>query len=233
MMKPELFIFDLAGTTVHDNRDVHRVLQHVFKEIHLDISIHEANEVMGIPKPEAIKILLQQHSYPDIDERLVNDMHEQFVKNMTEFYRHDYSVREKEGASEIFRQVKSMGAKVVVDTGFDRAIVNPLLERLGWQKKKLIDASVTSDEVKRGRPFPDMVFKAMELTGVKKADAVVKVGDTLSDLQEGSFAGCGWVIGITSGAYSREQLKKGPHTHLIDQLSELAVLFQLKQSVSG
>jgi len=99
-----------------------------------------------------------------------------------------------------------------------------LLERMGWEKNGLIDGSITSDEVAKGRPHPDMIYRAMELTGVTDVEAVAKVGDTLSDLQEGTAAGCGWVIGVTTGAYSHEELQKGPHTHLVQHLSEMLPL---------
>lgn len=227
MIKPELIVFDLAGTTVDDNKDVHRVLQRVFKKIHIRITIDEANKVMGIPKPEAIRILLNQHKYPYISDLLILEIHQHFVMKMTEFYRKHASVREKDGASEIFKACKAKGIKVAVDTGFDRAIVNPLLERMGWEKQSLIDASITSDEVAQGRPHPDLIYRAMELTGVKDVKKVAKVGDTMSDLEEGTAAGCGWVIGVTSGSYTQEELAAGPHTHLIHQLHELKQILEL------
>jgi phosphoglycolate phosphatase-like HAD superfamily hydrolase len=98
---------------------------------------------------------------------------------------------------------------------------------MGWEKKGLLDASVTSDEVKQGRPYADLIYKAMELTGVTDVAQVAKVGDTIYDLQEGDAAGCKWVIGITSGAYTRSQLQTGPHTHLVDSLYELKDVFNL------
>jgi len=228
MTKPQLIVFDLAGTTVNDNRDVHHVLQRLFKKIHIRISIEEANEVMGIPKPEAIRILLQRHKYPYISEMLIMEMHAHFVLKMSGFYQRHTSVMEKSGASEVFRICKEQGLKIVVDTGFDRSIVVPLLERMGWEKNGLLDGSVTSDEVIHGRPYPDMIFKAMALTGVTDVKSVVKVGDTISDLQEGTAAGCLWVIGITTGAYSREDLQKGPHTHLVQHLSEIPPILGIK-----
>jgi len=224
MKKPALIVFDLAGTTVNDNKDVHRILQSVFKKIHIRISIAEANEVMGIPKPEAITILLKKHNYPYISELFVQEMHAHFIKKMSDFYLHHPSVREKEGASDIFEWCKGNQIKVALDTGFDRSIVTPLLERMGWEKRGLIDATVTSDEVKRGRPYPDLIHKAMEITGITDPTKIVKVGDTIFDLQEGAEAGCSWVVGITSGAYTRDQLSQGPFTHLVDHLSELKTI---------
>ncbi len=229
MIKPKLIVFDLAGTTVNDNKDVHRVLQRLFKKIHIRISIQEANEVMGIPKPVAIRSLLERHKYPYISDMLVLEMHAHFVAKMTAFYKQHASVVEKEGASYVFKTCKDNGIKVVVDTGFDRSIVVPLLERMGWEKNGLIDGSISSDEVAKGRPYPDMIYRAMELTGITDVESVAKVGDTLSDLQEGTAAGCGWVIGITTGAYSQEELQKGPHTHLVHHLAEILPIVGIEQ----
>ncbi len=229
MIKPKLIVFDLAGTTVNDNKDVPRILQSIFKKIHKRISIQEASEVMGIPKPVAIRMLLERHKYPYISEMLVLEMHAHFVLKMSKFYKEHASVMEKNGASSVFKICKQHGIKVVVDTGFDRAIVEPLLERMGWIKNELIDGSVTSDEVVNGRPYPDMIYKAMELTGVTDIAAVAKVGDTMSDLEQGTAAGCPWVIGVTTGAYTRDALQKGPHTHLVQNLVEILPILGIKQ----
>ena len=110
---------------------------------------------------------------------------------------------------------------MAIDTGFSRPIADAIIKRLGWNEHKLIDVSVTSDEVKFGRPHPDLIFEAMKRAGVKQARHVAKVGDTISDLQEGNAAGCSYVIGITTGAYTRHELAREKHTHLINSLLEV------------
>ncbi len=222
-MKIELVVFDLAGTTVKDNQDVHRVLQRALSLFDVEISLQDANTVMGIPKPVAIRMMLEKRYRGNrpITDNWIQEIHAAFVHEMIAFYQHDPGVGEKDGVQETFKKLKDAGVKVAVDTGFDRQIVNPLLDRLGWVKNNLIDCSVTSDEVLKGRPFPDLIFKAMTLTGVKDPACVAKVGDTISDLEEGTAAGCGLVIGVTTGAFSREELNESKHTHLIEQVSQV------------
>jgi phosphonatase-like hydrolase len=227
MKKVEIVVFDLAGTTVYDNKDVHKVLQYALKKEGVDITIEEANSVMGIPKPDAIKQLLEEKKYQLITGELIDSIHQSFVAKMVDFYKTDLQVSEKEGVSTTFKKLKEAGIKVAIDTGFDRIITNVVLERMGWVKKNLIDVSVTSDEVERGRPFPDLIYKVMELTGVTDAKLIAKVGDTASDLHEGTSAGCGFVIGITSGAFTREQLEWEPHTHLIDHIPEILNVLEI------
>jgi len=232
-MKIELVVFDLAGTTVKDNNDVHRVLKNALANFDVNITIEDANEVMGIPKPIAIEKLIRKRykGNKDILSDWINEIHELFVEEMISFYKTNLSVEEKEGVSDTFKKLKAADIKVVVDTGFDRLITNALLSRMGWEKNHLIDASVTSDEVLRGRPYPDMIFKAMELTGARDISKVAKVGDTVSDLQEGNSAGCSIVVGVTTGAFAKEELEKEEHTHLIEQIPELIGIFGLMPQV--
>jgi phosphonatase-like hydrolase len=227
-MKPQLFVFDLAGTTVKDNQYVHRVLQKALLKESVSISISEANQIMGIPKPVAIEKLLTDKGFTNISPGWIDHIHSNFVEEMIRFYETDERVGEKEGVSETFRILKSHGIKVAVDTGFDRPITEAILKRLKWKENNLLDVSVTSDEVAQGRPFPDLIFKAMKLAGVTEAASVAKVGDTASDMQEGTRAGCTWVIGVTTGSYSHDELLKQPHTHLVENLLEVLPIVGIK-----
>ena len=222
-MAIKLVVFDMAGTTVEDKDNVHASLIHAFKKFDYNILREDANKVMGIPKPVAIEQLLKNDfgiKAPKLND-LVVKIHQEFLKDMISFYKTDSSVKAKENAEAIFQLLKEKKIKVGIDTGFSRDIADTIIKRLGWTKNQLIDFSVTSDEVKNGRPHPDMIFEAMKIAGIKSAQEVAKVGDTISDLKEGTSAGCKFVIGITTGAYTRKELAKEKHTHLIDDLMEV------------
>ncbi len=222
-MKIKLAIFDLAGTTVEDHNDVPRILQETLAKFDIYVTLEEAIVVMGIPKPVAIRQLLLKYGDDllGVSNDTIREIYEAFRVEMLSFYKNDEHVSEKAGVSETFRLLKQNNVKIAIDTGFDRGIANTVMERLGWLEKGLVDFSVTSDEVMRGRPFPDMVFKAMEYFDINDPKDVAKIGDTTSDLSEGNSAGCGFVIGITSGAFSRDVLEKEEHTHLIDSIPDL------------
>ncbi|MCX7638711.1 MAG: HAD hydrolase-like protein [Cyclobacteriaceae bacterium] len=218
-MKYALVIFDLAGTTVSDNNDVARILAQTLKNFGVMVTMEEANALMGIPKPKAIRELLTaKKQFRLMDDNTVELIHQAFRTSMIGFYRNDPDVKETTGATEIFELLKSQGLKIAVDTGFDRLITDVLLERMGWLRKGLVDVSVTTDEVCNGRPHPDMIFEAMKRTGITDARQVVKVGDTPADLQEGAAAACGCVIGVTGGATSFDVLKRYPHHFIEDSL---------------
>jgi len=220
-MDIDLVVLDMAGTTVRDNDAVNGCLREVLAE-HTVVTREEANSVMGLPKPIAIQLLLEKRfGAKAVAPAFVAKLYEDFQQRMLDHYRKTPGIEPTPHALEAFWQLKEAGLKVALDSGFSRPIVNALLERLGWNEGGLLDATVASDEVQQGRPHPDLVLKAMTLTGVKDPKAVAKVGDTPSDLQEGHAAGCGLVIGVTNGTHTREQLLAHYHTHLIGSLREL------------
>lgn len=224
-MAVRLVVLDMAGTTVHDPDGVGRCLKAALTNDCVTWSDGSVNAVMGVPKPLAIAAIVERSGEVPEQAR-IERIHRDFQRRMTEYYRSDPDVREVEGATELFRNLREKGVKVVLDTGFDRSIVDVLLPRLGWADG-IVDATVTSDEVRHGRPHPDMIYRAMELTVVADPAEVAKVGDTPSDLAEGTAAGCGWVVGITSGTHSEAQLRPHPHSHLIGSLAELPAVLGL------
>jgi phosphoglycolate phosphatase-like HAD superfamily hydrolase len=58
-MSIRLVVFDLAGTTVRDSDNVHYFLQEALRKEGIAISRQDANAVMGIAKPVAIRQLLE------------------------------------------------------------------------------------------------------------------------------------------------------------------------------
>ncbi|MEX0676410.1 MAG: phosphonatase-like hydrolase [Pirellulales bacterium] len=225
-MDIELVVFDMAGTTVNDDDGVNRCLRAALAQVGLSATRDAVNQVMGIPKPEALRKLIARYERPELIGQ-IDAIHEDFVRRMIHFYRTDPAVYEIAGAGETFGRLRAAGIKVALDTGFSRDIVEVVLARLGWNDPNLLDATVTSDEVDRGRPHADMVAKAMRDLGVKDPKRVAKVGDTPADLEEGTAAGCGLVIGVTGGSHTAEQLKPFPHTHLIGTVAELPALLGL------
>jgi phosphonatase-like hydrolase len=225
-MDIELVIFDMAGTTINDEDGVNRCLRAALDHVGVAATRDAVNQVMGIPKPEALRQLIERYERPDLLAQ-IDAIHGDFVRRMIDFYRTDPSVHEIVGAAETFRRLRAAGIKVALDTGFTRDIADVVLARLAWNDPELLDTTVTSDEVKRGRPHADMVEKAMRDLGIADARRVAKVGDTPADLQEGTAAGCGMVIGVTGGSHTAEQLKPFAPTHLIGTVAELPLLVGL------
>jgi phosphonatase-like hydrolase len=219
-MPIELVVFDMAGTTVNDDDGVNRCVRAALDRVGITVTREAVNRVMGIPKPEALRRLIEGSTRRDRLAEL-DPIHADFVERMIHFYQTDPSVHEISGAGDTFRRLRAAGIKVALDTGFTRDIVDVVLARLGWTVPEVVDLTVTSDEVARGRPHADMIQRAMRDLGIKNPQRVAKVGDTPSDLQQGASAGCALIVGVTQGSHTAAELKPFPHTHLVSTIVEL------------
>lgn len=226
-MQIELVVFDMAGTTVSEGGAVYNALRDTLAANGLEVEAAAIHQVKGTDKREALRVLIEQS--PLRDELLpgLKAIHEDFVERLLAFYQTDPAVTEFPGTSETFRRLQANGIKVALNTGFSRDIAQILIDRLGWDREGLLDATITSDEVEAGRPHPFMIRALMERLGIAEAGRVAKVGDAPADLWEGKNAGCGLVIGVTGGSSTREQLTQHPHDHLIGTVAELPALLGL------
>ncbi len=222
----ELAVFDVAGTTVLDGDAVLECLLSAV-ETRAAVTAPAALAVMGLPKPVAIRHLLSASG--DIPaaalDEAVEAAHRDFRNAMIMRYQHG-PLAAAAGVERVFAALQDAGIAVALDTGFSRDILDTVLARLGWTEGATVDFTIASDEVERGRPHPDLIHRLMALAGVTDARAVVKTGDTPSDLAEGLAAGCGLVVGVTYGTHTREQLTR-PGVRTIDRLRDLLPLMGL------
>jgi len=214
MTPPALVIFDMAGTTVEDGGQVPSAFAATLAANNIAITADEITRVRGASKRQAIRNLLPPSDAPSADR-----IYAEFRVNLSNNYLSD-GVRCVPGADRVIADLRRRGVKVALTTGFDRDIATLLLSMIGWTRHT-IDAVVCGDDVSNGRPAPDLILLAMQLTGVDDPAQVANVGDTTLDLESAARAGVRWNIGVLSGAHSREALSKAPHTAIIDSVAGL------------
>jgi phosphonoacetaldehyde hydrolase len=104
------------------------------------------------------------------------------------------------GTVEVMTEIRARGYRIGSTTGYPRS-VGDIAAREAARRGYVPDAVVCADEVPAGRPEPWMLFRAMEELRVFPPWAVVKVGDTKADIDEGVNAGA-WTVGVTrTGTY--------------------------------
>ena len=228
----ELVVFDMAGTTVRDKNFVGIAFQEAMKSQGYDIDIQDINPLMGYEKPLAIKMMLEtrESDQTRITEELIGKIHTRFVDEMIRFYKTTQELAPLPNVEQTFEILRSEGIKVALNTGFSRDIADVIINRLSWADK--IDLLVASDEVASGRPFPDMINKIIAELNISSAGNVAKVGDTEVDINEGINAGCKYVIGITTGAFTREALLPYNPTHIIDDIADVVKIVSHSHSLA-
>ncbi|BAU53809.1 HAD hydrolase-like protein [Mucilaginibacter gotjawali] len=222
-MSIKLVVFDIAGTTVKDDHNVSKAFQAALKKYQYDVPLERINPLMGYEKNEAITQMLQLHETDKekITGSLVDAIHREFVKQMIHFYQFEPGIAPLPNVEETFAELHRMGIKIGINTGFSRDIADTIVERLQWIEKGLIDEVIGSDEVELGRPHPFMIRKIMKDCAITDPLEVMKVGDTEVDVREGQNAGCHYVIGVTTGIFTREELEIYNPTHIIDDIAQV------------
>lgn len=220
-MPIELVVFDMAGTTVRDKNYVAIAFQQAMQAHGYRVAVEQVNPIMGYEKPLAIRMMLLdvEAETEKITAGLVSAIHSEFVRKMISFYSTTNEIEPLPDVEHTFRTLRDNGIKIALNTGFSRNIADVIIGRLGWENK--IDLLVASDEVSSGRPAADMINKIMLDLHIDSPGKVAKVGDTEVDINEGINARCKYVIGITTGAFTRAELLPYHPTHVVDNISEV------------
>ncbi len=214
-----LACLDMAGTTVRDDGAVDAAFATALHAV----GIREGSERYT----EALVVVRDTMGWSkaDVFARLLAPDE---AATATEAFARSYESLIAGGASEIpgargvLRALRGRGVAVCLTTGFAPSTRDALLDALGWRDE--IDLALSPADVGRGRPAPDMILGAMARLGVDDPAAVVVVGDTVSDLEAGTRAGAGAVVGVLSGAHDEATLRGAPHTAIIADVTELVAL---------
>jgi phosphonatase-like hydrolase len=222
-MSIKLVIFDIAGTTVKDDHDLSKAFRAALLKSNYEVPLELINPLMGYEKNLAIRQILRLHEHNDakITTELVSKIHKEFVQQMIEHYQFAEGIEPLPNVEETFAKLREQGVQVGINTGFSRDIADTIVSRLEWIEKGLIDHVIGSDEVELGRPHPHMIQKLMLEGGIERPKEVAKVGDTEVDIREGQNAGCKYVIGITTGIFTRKEMEPYHPTHIIDDMAEV------------
>ena len=219
MTEIQLVVLDMAGTTVADDGLVEQAFSTAIGAQGIESGTPEYDGMLDHVRATMgeSKITVFRHLH-DNDEARAQQANKAFETA--------YGVLVDEGhcapipgAEDAIRAIQESGAKVCLTTGFAETTQQRILKALGWQN--LADLTLCPAQAGRGRPYPDMVLKALlEL----KADAVAAVavaGDTAYDMTTGVRAGAGIVAGVLTGAHGNDQLVAGGATHVLESVRDL------------
>lgn len=195
-------LFDWAGTTVdYGCFSPAAVFIHVFKNRGVDITLEQARGPMGLMKRDHIRAIAQMpavaaqwqavHGRPWTEadgDALFAEFVPVQVACLAEF------ADPIPGVAETVAELRRRGLKIGSTTGYTRemmAALVPEAARRGYAP----DEWVCSTDVPAGRPAPWMCFQNAQRLGAYPAEALVKIGDTAPDIEEGLNAGM-WAVGV-------------------------------------
>jgi phosphoglycolate phosphatase len=214
--KVQLAVLDLAGTTVVDTG----VVERAFEEALAHAGVAGIDHQKLVPLRGMAKADMFGHVTDDPDQAAAG------LKAFNEIMVSAAACGElpaSPGATELLARLRNAGIKACLMTGFSSAIVDSLLDHLGW--RDLVDLTVAHQQGGlRGRPYPDLILHALTTLRVDSVQSVAVVGDTANDLLAGARSGASRVVGILGGAHDRERLEAAPHTDIVENLTEFGDL---------
>lgn len=220
MQNIELVVFDMAGTVFNENYIVYKTLQKAINNngylLTLDYILEHG---AGKEKHQAIKDILAENDSLDVIEES-KEIFKNFKRKLEEAYL-NIEITAYEGINNLIKALKEVNIKIALNTGYEKNTAHLLLNKMNWKLGVDYDLLITSDDIKRGRPYPDMVFETMDILNIEDSSKVLKVGDSVTDILEGKNAHCGVTIGVTTGAHTKEQLKAAKPTYIFDSILEL------------
>ena len=236
-VKIELVVFDLAGTTVDDT--IHGLplvtvaMTEAFASRGIKISPDQVNKYRGMDKKQAVRCLLKESQemqlnncdsdkYKNVnDNTLLDDMFKDFKTSLNS---HLINInKEIPDTTEIFHWLKSRGIKIAVGSGFPHDVVLALVEKLGW--KNLVQYVSSAEQEGHSRPHPSLIHSAMKYCSVTENRNVLKVGDTVMDIEEGKNAGC-WTVAVLTGTQTESTLKQSNPDYIINSVADLSQVLE-------
>lgn len=218
----QLMALDMAGTTVSDDG----VVQRAFRRALDEVGGAPDDGPVGDPD-EFARRTMGQSKIVVFTELFSGDAARADRANTAFEAAYDAAIDGGEisplpGAAEAMAELRSVGIRVCLTTGFAPATCERIISALGWSGA--VDLALSPSDAGRGRPWPDMILTAVLRLGIDDVHAVAVAGDTASDLLAGWRSGAGVVAGVLTGAHNRTELEAAPHTHILPAVSDLARL---------
>ncbi len=226
-------VLDWAGTTVDYGcmAPVATFMQ-AFAESGVPITVAEARAPMGMPKWQHIQAITRMepvvtrwhavHGRSPQDED-VDTLYARFLPLQVQTVAQHSDVIP--GVVETVGALRSRGIAIASTTGYPREVMDVVV-RVAAEQGYESDVTICAGDTPAGRPGPFMALQALIRLSISPVEAVVKIGDTAVDIEEGLNGGMwsvgvavtGNEVGLTAAEYAAQPAEE--RLHLAKQATE-------------
>jgi len=195
-------VLDWAGTTVDFGCMAPVVtFMQAFEETGIPITVAEARAPMGMPKWRHIQAIIQTDSVRERwqevhgkipDDADVDSLYERFLPLQVQTVEQHSDVIP--GVVETIAALRERGLAIASTTGYPREVMEVVV-RVAKEHGYEPDVTICAGDTPAGRPGPFMALQALIKLSVSPVQAVVKIGDTAVDIEEGLNGGM-WSVGV-------------------------------------
>jgi phosphonoacetaldehyde hydrolase len=195
-------IFDWAGTTVDYGCFAPvKAFTGAFKNAGIDITEEQARKPMGLQKRDHISKILEMDEVAkkwfdlnkkNYTEEDIDELYKVFIPLQLDVLPGHCEIVPE--LPDVLLDVKARKLKIGSTTGYNAEMTDIVIKKAAMQGYTP-DAIITASDVDQARPYPWMaLLNAMKLNTFPM-ESIVKVGDTIPDIEEGLNAGM-WTIGV-------------------------------------
>lgn len=207
-MRPAI-LFDLDGTLIDSIELILGAARHAFVGFQGRAPSDEEWRA-GIGRP--LQTVLREFAPDDAEAARLFGRYRAY-----QLEHHDRLVRPYEGIVETVRWLADAGHPMALVTSKSDWLAEKALVFVGLHG--LIPTIVGCDTCVNHKPHPEPVERALGLLGVPAGHAVF-VGDSPHDVESGRAAGVA-TVGVTWGAFTRDELERAGADVVIDRVEEL------------
>ncbi len=221
--KISLLVCDMAGTIINENGIVYKSIFNTLHKLGYDPQEKNIPKWTGLSKK---KVLYDEISKKYINEdatKVINEVNlaeNLLLKTLQEeyFYNDGLELIDDE-LLDFFDYCRINGIHIALNTGYPKTLQDDIIDHLNLRGR--IDSSISSDEVKLGRPYPYMINHLLEEFNIISTSNIAKIGDTSNDMLEGKNANCGLTIGVLTGYETKENLLKSGANVVVNKITDL------------
>ena len=173
-------IFDLDGTLVDSMWMWPDIDREYLNRFGIEYDDNLKNEIDGISFHETAVYFKNKFGISDSVEKICKDWEDMA------YDKYKYEVKEKPGCKKFLEHLRSKGIKMGIATSNNRSMVDVVLESLDMEG--FFEVITTSDEVKRGKPAPDVYLTTANLLNVEPKNCLV-FEDVVAGIMAGKSAG--------------------------------------------
>ncbi len=209
-MKKSLVIFDMDGTLIDSSRTIANSINHVRKNMDLEPMSHE--QIISKVNDHSISpaaYFYEAEAFEPIHEKWFNEYYTQNHANELALY---------PGIYDLLAWLKGRGVKVALATNAYRISTLESLRHFGIEQ--FFDAVACADDVRTGKPAPDMLYKIL-LELDKTNEEAIFVGDGPRDEDAAEAAAMDYLMvdwGFTE--HSQDKSVIGSVAELREKLAE-------------
>tara|TARA_Y100001935_G_C17281394_1_gene497693 strand:- start:886 stop:1587 length:702 start_codon:yes stop_codon:yes gene_type:complete len=222
--RTKLVIFDMAGTIINEGGIIYDAIYNTLSNMGYNPNKADKKLWYGKDKKEVMRKYIKNNNKnknnKDLD-LLANTAELNLINELEKMYFTKNNISLMPNTMNILNELRFNNVKVALNTGYPKNIQEKIIDNFNLGDS--IDAYISSDQVRIGRPFPYMIYNLMEQCNVYNPKQVVKVGDTKNDILEGVNANIGLTIGVLSGAGKVEDFS-GHANFIVDDISHVTDL---------